>query len=55
LSLDAQRVNDEVIAEGLRIIELLQALAQQEPNPSRRKALRSVIKTLRPSFKQARP
>jgi ParB-like chromosome segregation protein Spo0J len=47
---DAQHANNEAIAEGLRIIGLLQALAQHDPNASRRKALRSVIKTLRPAF-----
>jgi ParB family chromosome partitioning protein len=51
---DAQRANDEAIAEGLRIIELLQALTQHDPNPSRRKSLRSVIKTLRTTYKQPR-
>lgn len=51
---DAQRANDEAIAEGFRIIELLQALAQHDPNASRRKALRSAIKMLRTAFKQPR-
>jgi ParB family chromosome partitioning protein len=51
---DAQRANDEAIQEGLRIIELLQTLAQHDPNASRRKALRSAIKTLRTAFKQPR-
>ena len=48
---DVQRVNDEAIAEGLRIIGLLQALSQHDPNASRRKALRSVIKILRIALK----
>ena len=52
LSPDAQHANDEAIAEGLRIIELLQTLALRDPNVSRRKALRSAIKTLRPVFKR---
>jgi ParB-like chromosome segregation protein Spo0J len=51
---DAQRANDEALAEGLHIIELLQTLAQRDPNASRRKALRLAIKTLRPVFKQPR-
>jgi ParB family chromosome partitioning protein len=55
ISPDAKRADKEAIAEGLRIIELLQALSQQDPNPSRRKALRLAIKTLRPTFKQPRP
>jgi ParB family chromosome partitioning protein len=55
LSPGAQRTNDEALAEGLRIIELLQALAQRDPNASRRKALRLAIKTLRSTFRQPRP
>lgn len=51
---EAQRANDEAIAEGLRIIDLLQALSQRDPNGTRRKELRSVIKTLRAVFKEVR-
>jgi ParB family chromosome partitioning protein len=47
LSPGAQRANDEAIAEGLRIIELLQALSQHDPDVPRRKAIRSAIKILR--------
>jgi ParB family chromosome partitioning protein len=52
---DAQRANDEAIAEGLRIIELLRVLTLRDPNASRRKALRSAIKTISTIFKQPRP
>jgi hypothetical protein len=44
---DATQAEEEALAEGLRIIGLLQVLAQRDPNASRRKALRSVIKMLR--------
>jgi hypothetical protein len=54
LSPDVQRLNDEAIAEGLRIIGLLQSLAQRDTNVFRRKALRSAIKTLRAAFKGPR-
>jgi len=54
LSSDVQRLNDEAIAEGLRIIGLLQSLAQRDTNVFRRKDLRSAIKTLRTAFKQPR-
>jgi len=54
LSPDVQRLNDEAIAEGLRIIGLLQSLAQRDTNVFRRKALRSAIKTLRAVFKGPR-
>jgi ParB family chromosome partitioning protein len=54
LSPDAQRVNDEAIAEGLRITGLLQSLAQSDPSISRRKVLRATIKMLRTAFKQPR-
>jgi len=54
LSPDVQRINDEAIAEGLRIIGLLQSLAQRDMNVFRRKALRSAIKTLRAAFRRPR-
>jgi ParB-like chromosome segregation protein Spo0J len=50
LSPEAKRANDEAIAEGLHIIELLQALAQRDPSPSRRKVIRSAIRLLRSSL-----
>jgi ParB family chromosome partitioning protein len=52
LSHGAQRADDEAIAEGLRIIGLLQTLVQRDPNASRRKAVRSATKTLRGAFTQ---
>jgi hypothetical protein len=50
---DAQRANDEAIAEGLRIIELLQTLAQHDPSVSRRKAIRTAAKTLKTVYIQS--
>lgn len=43
---EAQKVNDEAVAEGLRIIGLLHELVQRDPSSARRKAIRSVIRTL---------
>lgn len=43
----AQRANDEVVAEGLRIIGLLHELAQRDASGTRRKAIRSAIRILR--------
>jgi ParB family chromosome partitioning protein len=51
---DDRQADDGAIAEGLHIIERLQALAQHDPSVSRRNALRSAIKTLRTAFKQPR-
>lgn len=50
MSPEAQRANAEAIAEGHRIIELLQELAQRDLSASRRSILRSIIKTLRAAF-----
>lgn len=47
LSTEAQRANDETVAEGLRIIGLLQVLIQHDPIGTRRKAIRSAIRILR--------
>ncbi len=46
LSPEAQRANDEAVAEGLRIIGLLHELVQRDPSSARRKAIRSAIHTL---------
>jgi len=46
LGLEAQKANDEAVAEGLRIIGLLHELVQRDPSSARRKAIRSVIRTL---------
>jgi len=46
LGLEAQKANDEAVAEGLRIIGLLRELVQHDPSSARRKAIRSVIRTL---------
>jgi hypothetical protein len=54
LSPIAQIASDKAIAEGLRIIELLQSLSQSDPSISRRKVLRATIKMLRTAFKQPR-
>ena len=51
LSPDVQRADEETVAEGLRIIELLQTLALRDSSVLRRRALRSVIKTLKVVFK----
>ena len=48
---EAQEADAVAIAEGLRIIELLQALAQRDPNGSRRKVLRSAIRMLKDVIK----
>jgi ParB-like chromosome segregation protein Spo0J len=47
---DATQAEEEALAEGLRIIGLLQTLAQRDTNVFRRKALRAAIKTLRAAF-----
>jgi ParB family chromosome partitioning protein len=47
LSPEAQRVNDEAVAEGLHIIGLLHKLAQRDPSSARRKVIRAAIKPLR--------
>ena len=49
---EAQRANDEAIAEGLRIIALLNELVKRDPSASRRRLLRSTIKMLRAVFSQ---
>jgi ParB-like nuclease domain. len=48
---EVQEADATAIAEGLRIIEQLQVLAQRDPNGPRRKALRSAIKALRIAYK----
>ncbi len=48
----AQRADEDAIAEGFHIIELLLALSQRDMNALRRKALRSAIATLRVAFKK---
>ncbi len=49
---EAQRANEEAIAEGLHIIGLLHELVQRDPSASRRHILRSAIKMLRTAFSQ---
>lgn len=48
---EAQRANEEAIAEGLRIIGLLHELVQRDPSGARKKAVRTAIKSLRTAFK----
>lgn len=48
---DAQRANEEAIAEGLRIIGLLHELVQRDPSSARRKAIRSVIRTIQALYR----
>lgn len=50
VSPDARRADDEAVAEGLRIIELLQALSLRDPSVSRRKALKSAVRLLRAAY-----
>ena len=52
-SQEAKKANEEAIDEGLRIVGLLQGLLQLEPCASRRKNLRSAIKMLSATYKQA--
>lgn len=47
---DALRADAEVIAEGLRIIELLLALARQDRNVCRRREIRAAAKALKTSY-----
>lgn len=49
---EAQRANEEAIAEGLRVIGLLHELVQRDPSASRRRIVRSTIKILRAAFSQ---
>lgn len=51
LSPEARQANNGAIAEGFHIIQLLQVLVLRDPSVSRRKALRSAIKTLRTAYK----
>lgn len=48
---EAQRANDEAVAEGLRIIGLLRELVQHDPSSARRKAIRSAIRILREALR----
>jgi ParB family chromosome partitioning protein len=50
LSHEAQRANDEAIAEGLRIIGLLHELVLHDPESRRRKVERAALKLLRTVF-----
>jgi hypothetical protein len=45
-----QRVSDEAVAEGLRIIGLLHELVQRDPNSRRKKIERAALKLLRSVF-----
>ncbi|HOY89663.1 MAG TPA: hypothetical protein PKZ09_07815 [Bacillota bacterium] len=47
---EAQKTNDEAVAEVLRIIGLLHELIQRDPIGARRKILRSAIKMLRATY-----
>lgn len=47
---EALRADAEVIAEGLHIIELLQALARHDRNVCRHKVIRAAVKALKTSY-----
>jgi ParB family chromosome partitioning protein len=49
---EAQKANEEAVAEGLRIIGLLHELHQLDTSSSRRRILRSAIKLLNTAYKQ---
>jgi len=51
-SLEAQKANEEAVAEGLLIIGLLHELLQLDSSSSRRRILRSAIKLLNTAYKQ---
>ncbi|HOY89898.1 MAG TPA: hypothetical protein PKZ09_09015, partial [Bacillota bacterium] len=52
LNPEAQQANDEAVAEGLRIIGLLHELVQHDPSGARRKAIRSVIRTIQAVYRK---
>jgi len=52
LSPEAQQANDEAVAEGFRIIGLLNELVKRDPSAARRKAIRSVIRTIQAVYRK---
>ena len=47
-----QKANDDSMAEGLRIIGLLHELVRRDPNGTRRKAIRSAIRTIQAVYRK---